>query len=645
MVLVSPAGTIRAANHAFLKVTGSSRETTAGKTLFETGWTRADDWPEYLRRCSGTRNFVLAAASHRSSDGTVTSYRCEGALYAPRVADQEATVILRLLLHESSSSRFVALTHKIDELSSEIARRQRAELEVRQQHELLHVTLSSIGDAVIATDPAGCVTFMNQVAAQLTGWERSEATGRHIAEVFRVVNEHTREEVENPVAKVLALGQVVGLANRTLLISRDGSERPIDDSGAPIVDPSGRLHGVVLVFRDVTGLRLAQRQEAAARQAAEAASRAKDEFLATLSHELRTPLNAILGWARILRQGALDESKQSHALTVIERNAEMQARLIEDLLDVSRITVGQLRLHHERVNLRHVIESALDAVRPALDAKSLQVSTTIDVDTALYGDAARLEQVVWNLLTNAAKFTPANGAVALSAVEEGNLVRIAVADSGQGFPASFKSRLFEPFTQADASFARPHGGLGVGLTIVHRLVEAHGGRVEADSAGVGRGATFTVVLPAGVRTETTTPRQTSKSGRDLSSTRVLVVDDDGDSLELTRILLETAGADVVVRATARQALEVIEQGATDLLVADIGLPHEDGLWLIGQVRRRENHTRRLAAIALTAFATPHDRRKVLAAGYDEHVPKPLDFNVLLRCIVQVRQKQAPSPEP
>ena len=644
MVLVSPTGVIRAANRAFLAATGGSREATVGRTLPEAGWTRADDWAEYLRRCAGTRSFVLASAAHRGADGTVTAYRCEGALYEPRSVDRETTVLLRLLPHGSSSARFVALTQKIEELSRELTRRHRAELEVRQQRELLHVTLSSIGDAVIATDPDGYVTFMNHIAAQLTGWERSEAAGRPIAEVFRIVNEDTRDDVENPVAKVLAFGQVVGLANHTLLISRDGRERPIDDSGAPIVDASGRLHGVVLVFRDVTELRLAQRKEAAARLAVEAASRAKDEFLATLSHELRTPLNAILGWARVLRRGALDESRRSHALAVIERNAGMQARLIEDLLDVSRIMVGQLRLHCEPVNLRNVIESALDAVRPALDNKSLHVSTTIAVDAPVHGDAARLEQVVWNLLTNAAKFTPANGYVALSAVEEGSLIRIVVTDSGQGFAASFRSQMFEPFTQADASFARPHGGLGVGLTIVRRLVEAHGGRVEAESAGPGRGATFTVVLPIGAPAATTTPRRPLTNGQDLATTRILVVEDDADSSELTRTLLEAAGAEVVVRDNARQGLDVIEAGETDVLVADIGLPHEDGLWLIQQVRRREGGGRRLPAVALTAFATQEDRQKILAAGYDDHVSKPLELDVLLQRIARCRQGRAPSSE-
>ncbi len=584
---------------------------------------------------------MLGAATHRRADGAEASYRCEGALLEPSSATTEATVLLRLMPQESSSSRFVALTQKIRELSAEITRRHRAELEVRQQRELLHVTLSSIGDGVIATDPNGHVTFMNDVAAHLTGWD-SSALGRPIAEVFRVIHEETRATVDNPVAQVLALGQVVGLANYTLLIARDGTERPIDDSGAPIIDDSGRLHGVVLVFRDVTELRVAHRKEAAARQAAETASRAKDEFLATLSHELRTPLNAILGWTRILRHGALDDTKRSHALAVIERNADMQARLVEDLLDVSRIMVGQLRMQYEPVDIGRVIESALDAVRPALDNKSVQVSTAIDIHSTLYGDAARLEQVVWNLLTNAAKFTPAKGRVSVSAIEEEREVRIVVTDSGQGFPASFKPLLFEPFTQADASFARPHGGLGVGLTIVRRLVDAHGGRVDAESAGIGRGATFTVSLPIAARRDArVAPVPAATPARDLRGLRILVVEDDLDSLELTKTLLETAGAQVVACDTAPVALAVIERTAVDLLVADIGLPREDGLWLIREVRRQETAGRRLPAIALTAFATPRDRQTVLDAGYDAHVPKPLDLDMLLERIGRVRGTQPP----
>jgi PAS domain S-box-containing protein len=466
-----------------------------GRSLEDAGWSASGEWPEFLRRCARSRSFLLGAATHRRADGSMLPYRCEGAAYEPGSADAEAVVLLRLLPRASTSSRFVALTQRIGELSAEISRRQRAEQEAREQRELLHVTLSSIGDAVVATDREGRVTFMNAVAERLTGWQRSDATGMPVREIFRIVNEETRAPVEEPVEQVLASGQAVGLANQTVLIARDGTERPIDDSGAPIIDALGNMHGVVLVFRDVTELRAARRQETAARKAAEAASRAKDEFLATLSHELRTPLNAILGWSRMLRRGVLEDSRRAHALEVIERNAEMQARLIEDLLDVSRIMVGQLRLQYEAVDLQRIIEAAVDSIRPAIDNKSLRVSSSVRLDSPVHGDPARLQQVIWNLLTNAVKFTPPGGVISVEAVEEDDAVRLAVKDSGEGIPQAFRTRIFDPFTQADGTYARPHGGLGLGLTIVRRLVEAHGGRVEAESGGTDQGATFTVTLP------------------------------------------------------------------------------------------------------------------------------------------------------
>lgn len=641
MALVSQSGTIHAVNRALAALVESDKRAPVGRTLRDVGWTTPDDWPEYLRRCARTRSLLLGAATHHRKDGSEVPYRCEGALFEPRAGDAEAVILLRFLHKESSSSRFVSLTQKIGELSGEISRRQRAEQDVRNQRELLHVTLSSIGDAVIATDREGRVTFMNDVAEQLTGWTAPEAMQVPVSEVFRIINEDSREQVENPVDRVLASGQIIGLANHTLLVARDGTERPIDDSGAPIVDGTGQLHGVVLVFRDVTELRSAQRRERAARAAAEAASRAKDEFLATLSHELRTPLNAILGWSRMLRRGILDESRRSHALDVIERNAEMQARLIEDLLDVSRIMVGQLRLHHEPVDLRRIIDEAMDAVRPATENKSLRIASSVRVTSRVHGDAARLQQVVWNLLTNAVKFTPPHGTISIDAVEDGGTVRIVVADSGEGIPPGFKSRLFDAFTQADASMGRPHGGLGLGLTIVKRLVEAHGGHIDADSQGENQGATFTVTLPIGQPRAPEPHPPLHDAAGEVRGSRILVVEDDQDSADLTKTLLETAGADVVICTRARDALEAVEGGQFDVLLADIGLPREDGIWLIQKIRslsRREQRT--LSAVALTAFASPRDRQRALAAGYDEHVSKPLDVDVLLRAIERLRARRS-----
>ena len=641
MALVSPLGVIRAANHAFAALVETDKTGLPGRLLADVGWSATDDWAEYLRRCGRTRSLLFGAATHRRKDGSEIHYRCEGALYEPQTADADAVVLLRLLPKESSSSRFVALTQKIGELSGEILRRQRAEQEARDQRELLHVTISSIGDAVIATDDEGRITFMNGVAEQLTGWTAAEAMQAPVADIFNIINEDSRERVEDPVAQVLASGQIIGLANHTLLIARDGTERPIDDSGAPIVDAAGRLYGVVLVFRDVTELRAVQRQERAARTVAEAASRAKDEFLATLSHELRTPLNAMLGWTRMLRRGTLDEPRRSHALEVIERNAEMQARLIEDLLDVSRIVVGQLRLHVQPINLQEIVDAAIDAIRPAAENKSLRVASTVRVTSPTFGDAGRLQQVVWNLLTNAVKFTPSGGTISVAATEEDGTVRLVVTDSGEGIPAEFKSRLFETFSQADASFTRAHGGLGLGLAIVRRLVEAHGGQVEADSLGPNQGSTFTVTLPLGQRGSFELPPASSLAIGNFQGCRIVVVDDDADAAELTKTLLQEAGANVVICSRAREALDVIERGEFDVLVADIGLPREDGFWLIQQVRRLPRpHHHTLPAVALTAFASARDRQSALAAGYDEHVPKPLDLDTLLGAIARLRARRS-----
>jgi PAS domain S-box-containing protein len=369
--------------------------------------------------------------------------------------------------------------------------------------EWLVATVRSIGDGVISTDRESRVTFMNPVAESLTGWSAGEAAGRPLVEVCPIVSESTREPIESPVAHVLRESGVVSLPGCPLLLGRDGVERHIDDSAAPIRDETGQIVGVVLVFRDVTERRRAElgreqllARERAARRAAEAASRAKDDFLATMSHELRTPVTAIVGWSRMLRTRNLAGPAAARALEIIERNAQAQVLLIHDLLDVSRIVTGKFRLENRPVDLAHVIEAAADSIRPVAEAKGIRLDLDLEPEAGLIaGDANRLEQVLWNLLSNAIRFVPGGGQVQIVLRRKSSRLELSVGDTGQGIAADLLPHIFERFRQGDSAAARQHGGLGLGLAIVSHLVELHGGTVRAASPGAGAGATFTISLP------------------------------------------------------------------------------------------------------------------------------------------------------
>jgi len=361
--------------------------------------------------------------------------------------------------------------------------------------ERLRVTLASIGDGVLATDTQGRITLLNGVGQALTGWTEAEAVGRGVEEVFVIVNEESRRPAEPPIARVLRDGMLAGLANHTVLIARDGRETPIDDSAAPIKGRDQRIVGVVMVFRDIAERKQGTRREQAARREAEEANRSKDEFLAMLSHELRTPLNSILGWARLLREGQTTPEQKMRALASIERNALHQTRLIEDLLDVSRIVSGKLTLEIQRVDLATVIDAALDLIRPAAASAGVEMVLDLDPSTpAMIGDPARLQQIVLNLISNAVKYTGRGGRVEIRLHKTDASVELVVRDTGIGIRSGFMPYLFDRFRQDEAG-ARAQGGLGVGLTIVRHLVELHGGTIRAASPGEGQGSTFTVRLP------------------------------------------------------------------------------------------------------------------------------------------------------
>ena len=702
----------------------------------------------------------------------------------------------------------------------------------------LTTTLRSIGDAVIATDARGLITFMNPVAEKLTGFTEAESRCQPLEQVFRIFSEETRAVVENPVARILREGAVIGLANHTILRSRTGEERPIDDSGAPIRSEAGEIVGVVLVFRDVsrdkaerarrdflaqagealvssldyaqtlaTVTRLAvpaiadwcavhildaktgtpyqaavahadplklelarvlgerypadpsaphgapavissgkselyeqipptlleasarspehlalireldlhsamvvplrarehvlgavtfvyaesqrhygsddlafaedfarraamaienalalrqvdqaRAQERRLRADAEVASRAKDDFLAMVSHELRTPLNAILGWSVILRTPG-NQEKFERGLAVIERNARAQAKLIEDVLDVSRIISGKLALSLGPTSIAEAISASIETVAPAAEAKEISVEATLPTEpVTITADAQRVQQIVWNLLSNAVKFTPKGGKVRIAATREGTEVRIVVRDTGEGIRPELLDSVFAPFQQADTSTTRRHGGLGLGLAIVRQLVVAHGGTVHAESEGLGCGATFVVALPARAASSSgprqlptghlsSTPPPPASGERALAGLVVLVVDDEEDALQLESRVLSAHGAEVHTAASAREAFAKVASIRPDVLVSDIGMPEEDGYTLIRKVRslppEQGGHT---LAVALTAYARREDAQRAFAAGYQRHVAKPIEPVELANVVANLRSGDSRPPD-
>ncbi len=380
----------------------------------------------------------------------------------------------------------------------------------------------------------------------------------------------------------------------------------------------------------------------AAERALSEANRVKDQFLAIVSHELRTPLNAIFGWADLLQRGHVDPSRLTRAHRAIYEGARRQLQLIEDLLDVSRIVSGKLRLTRAPVVVDEVIRAALEVVQSAADAKRIRLMTSVDPSAGtIQADGARLQQIIWNLLANAIKFTPDDGTVRVSARRDGRAIEISVSDTGEGIAPEFLKLIFEPFRQADASATRVHGGLGLGLAIVRHLVEAHGGTIRAESAGEGQGATFIVRLPALQAEPIAPPAVGNAAKKGMSRTaasmlrglRVLVVDDDEASRELLAAYLETEGADVLSAASASDAFELLQGEHVDIMLVDIAMPGEDGCSLLGRVRALGEPAASIPAIAVTAFARTEDRRQTEQAGFRLHLTKPVDRQMLVDAVL------------
>jgi len=420
----------------------------------------------------------------------------------------------------------------------------------------------------------------------------------------------------------------------------------LDDKAEPI-----GMRGVTL---DVSDRKQLERdradllhRERSARSDAVAANRLKDDFLATLSHELRTPLNAILGYTRMLRRGMFDEERREHALSVVERNAATLTQMVEDVLDVSRIVAGKIRLNVQTLDVARVLEEAIATLKPAADARGVAVQASLSTDAGpVAGDPERLQQVFWNLLSNGVKFTPRGGRVQVRLARADSHVEIAVSDTGVGIAPEFLPHVFERFRQADSRFSRDHGGLGLGLAIVRELVHLHGGDIHAESEGEGKGATFIVTLPlSNVRAKPELGPHASRalSGEDarLDGICVLAVDDDPDATSLVQEALESAGARVIVAHSGPIALSLLARERIDLLLTDIGMPEMDGFELISTVRgSTDEKLRNIPAAALTAYARPEDRIRSLKGGFQMHLAKPIDPAELVAAMIALANRTA-----
>lgn len=530
-----------------------------------------------------------------------------------------------------------ALSVFVDITELKRVEKERADLLVREQaarsraeilQERLEVTLKSIGDAVIATDATGSVTFLNPVAERLTGWTNDEAHAHPLAEVFNIINEYTRLPVENPVQKVVQEGKTVGLANHTILIAKGGSEASIADSAAPIRDKKGTLLGVVLVFRDVTEDRKGEIALRESQEGLKEADRRKDEFLAMLAHELRNPLAPISTAAHLLRARTGDRADLKRPAEVLMRQVEHMTKLVDDLLEVSRITRGKIRLEKGPLDAAMVVNRAVELSRPLIDAKKHGLTVSLPQEPGwINADPTRLAQVLGNLLNNAAKYTPDRGQITVAVERTDHEVVFRVRDTGIGIKKEQIPTLFQLFAQGDTSLDRAQGGLGIGLTLARGLIELHGGTLEATSEGLGKGSEFVVRMPAlSERPASTDQTAFTSSLTRLEPCRIVVVDDNVDAAETLEELLTDAGHKVKVVYDGLSALEAVRSFQPDTVLLDIGLPKLDGYEVARQLRNE--HGRKLLLVAVTGYGQEEDRQRAKSAGFDHHLVKPIDVKDL-----------------
>ena len=530
---------------------------------------------------------------------------------------------------------------------------------------VLHWMHDLAAQGIVTTDCDLKVVEWNHWMAEHTGKSAAEVIGNNLLDLFpelgeRRLDRHYKWALEGQV-------RVLSQALHGYLIAMppvSGDHGYNEMQQAVRISPlshEDRVIGTLTIIDDVTErvAREAELQsqledrsrllsnEKLARNDAERANRLKDEFLATISHELRNPLNAIMGWAHMMRLGKLTPANMERAVETIYRNAKSQTQLVADLLDVSRIISGKLRLDVRTVDLIYIVNAAIDSVRPAADAKSIRLQTILDTAAGpIAGDADRLQQIVWNLLTNAVKFTPKGGRIQVKVQRVESHVEVVVTDSGIGISKEFLPYVFDRFRQADASTTRIHGGLGLGLSIVHQLVDLHGGTVSVQSEGEGKGATFTITLPFvgvlnnhDVETEQPAPSEeiiTLEGLPSLEGLKVLVVDDEADTRELIREVLKECGSEVITSRSVPEALAALQEHRPDVLITDLGMPDEDGYALISKIRALPSERGgQIPAAALTAYARAEDRMRVLRSGFQFHLPKPVDSAELVTVVASL----------
>lgn len=612
---VGPDGTILRANQAELRMLGYSADEYVGRNIAEF-YVDQNLIEDILARLTRGQTLEGYSAQMRAKDGSIRDVLINSSVY---FEDGK-------FIHTRCFTRDVTEPLRVDKALRRLA-----------------AIVESTDDAIIAKDLNGVITNWNPGAEKLYGYKAEEMIGQPVNVLIPI----ERPDEEPAILAKLRRGERID-HYETVRVAKDGTRIHVSLTVSPIKNAGGKVIGASKIARDISEQKRAQEQmeriltrERAAREEAEVANRAKDEFLAVLSHELRTPLTAMLGWLSILRAHRVDQKTTEHALETIERNAKAQAQLIEDLVDVSRIVGGKLNLELRPIDLLPVINAAIEVVRPAAEAKSINIEINHDSSVGpISGDPDRLQQVIWNLLANAVKFTPKGGSIQVEFGQTESSAELVIRDTGIGIAPQFLPHVFERFRQAESAVNRSHRGMGLGLAIVRHLVELHGGTVTAASEGENQGSTFTISFPLAALAGTSLLsnaelKKAHVSDESLEGIRILLVEDEPDAREVIALALRSSGADVEAVDSAGNALLRMQSFTPDVLLSDIGLPVESGYDLIRTVRAMASDLNKVPAIALTAFASESDREMSVSAGFHAHLAKPVEAGHLIRTIKAV----------